>query len=185
MTFRFPEKPHKHRGFTPSRPYVPEPPKKKRNVTPKTKAYHLPTRRGKKELPAIERPGRVSLREPETLTGIVQNKKASDLEERFARALSQARLPFKFQYLMDTQYTRPGQPKNIDFVVKDAGRIYPIEVYGQYFHTSAGDRRHDQKRERELDDKFQALGWERLQIVWWYELFDQPAANLVIRKLFI
>lgn len=182
MTFRFPEKPSERTTFHKPRTYVPE---VHRAKTPSSKPLHLPTRRAKQELPTIARPEKKSTKPVETLSGFVQGKKASDLEERLANSLVGAGLKFRFQYLVDTAHTLPDQAKNVDFVVFNAGRVYPIEVYGSYFHSSAGDRLHDQVRERELDDKFEQFGWERMRILWDYDLFDQEQANLAVRRLFI
>jgi len=135
------------------------------------------------ETPPILRPKFQT--EEVTLTRQINGKRASDLEEYFANALRAAGITFYFQYLVDTEYSVPGEPKNVDFLVLYNGHEYPIEIYGAYFHTSAGDRLKDQNRERQLDDEFQKRGFEKLQILWEGEVFDQEAANAAVRRLFL
>ena len=53
----------------------------------------------------------------EGLSGYVHGKTASDLEERFARALDKLDVNFIFEYEVETAYTVPGEEKLIDFVL--------------------------------------------------------------------
>ena len=135
------------------------------------------------EFPGILRPKQYKFKEDE-LSGTVHGKDASDIEERFAKALDRSNIDYYFQRFVETEYTLPDNEKQVDFVVYWARRVWPVEIYGSYFHSSAGDRLRDLERERQLDDVFARWGWEKLQIIWDYELYDMPAALGVVRRLF-
>lgn len=121
----------------------------------------------------------------EVLTGEVQGQNASDLEERFARALENVGVSFRFQMPVQTAHSLRGQEKNVDFLLYSGERQYPVEVYGPYFHETSAHRLKDEERERELNDAFQKMGLEKLQIVWYYHLYDQEIANEAARRLLL
>ena len=121
----------------------------------------------------------------EELTGQVNGVSASDLEERFANALSKFRIGFWFQVPIRTEYTLPDNEKMLDFLVFNARRAWPVEIYGAYFHTSAGDKLKDAERERQLNVEFRERGWEDLTTVQEYEVFDQEQANNTVKRLFV
>lgn len=138
----------------------------------------------KLDVPPILRPAQQTVSGDEQLTGSVHGKKASDIEERFAKALEQFNIDYYFQRFVETEYTLPDQEKQVDFVVYYQNRTYPVEIYGSYFHTSSGDTLRDLERERQLNEVFRRWGWEELQVVWDYELFDMVAAQETVRRLF-
>lgn len=148
-------------------------------------AFRFPKTKKKVEFPGILRPPKKDIGGGEILTGFINGRKASELEERFANSLRSVGLGFYFQWIMNTEYTLPDQAKNVDFIVYVGNRVYPVEIYGSYFHSSAGDRLHDANRERELNREFDKFGWERLTIIWDYELFDQTQADNTVRRLFL
>jgi len=134
------------------------------------------------EYPGVMRPSIPSVQEG--LTGIVKGKKASDIEERFAIALDRFGIGYSFQRYVPTEYTLPDQEKQVDFIVFYRERAYPVEIYGLYWHDGADEIRRDQERERQLNDVFESWGWEKLQIVWERELFDQQAAYAKVSWMF-
>jgi len=140
---------------------------------PKTKAPPPTTRRTKG----------ATLEIGEQLTGLVQGKKASDLEERTARALERIGLGYVFQYNIYTQYTLPDQEKKVDFIIQVGGQVQPLEVYGLQWHKTEGDVLLDSDRERELNEVFARLGWEPVKILWSWQLFDQEAADAAVKEL--
>lgn len=148
-------------------------------------SFRFPAKSKKPDLPGIIRTPSQILGDTEVLTGIVNGRDASDLEERFANALRKAGLGFYFQWLVETRYSLPAQEKVVDFIVYANKRVYPVEIYGDYFHESYGARQHDMIRERELNDVFATYGWEDLSIVWGHELQDQEQANYAVRRLFL
>lgn len=122
----------------------------------------------------------------EGLTGFVRGFNASDIEERFARALIEFNLGFWFQYKVETEHTLPDQQKRVDFVVFwMPGKIVPVEVYGDRWHSTASDKNRDRAREAEINKFGEQYGWEKLIVVWGHELYDQNAADQVVRRLFI
>lgn len=150
--------------------------------TQNTKRFQFKKQR-RVDFPGILRPKQTSVEQDE-LSGTVHGKKASDIEERFAKALDRAGISYGFQYFVETEYTLPDNEKQVDFVVYHNNRKYPVEIYGSYFHSSSGDMLRDMERERQLNDRFRAWGWEDLQTVWDYELFDMTAAQETVRRLF-
>lgn len=120
----------------------------------------------------------------EGLTGLVQGEKASDNEERLARALKKRGLSFIFQVPVQTKYTLPDQEKQVDFVISYNGIQYPLEAYGERWHSTVGDKNRDDVREAELNEEFSKYGWHPLTVVWSYETFNQELADKKIRELF-
>lgn len=68
---------------------------------------------------------KVSEREAEVLTHQVNGIKASDLEERFARALGKTPATFEFQFVH--RYVN-GAPEAVDFLVNLFGRWFGVQV---------------------------------------------------------
>lgn len=134
--------------------------------------------------PGILRPAQPAASE-DGLTGSVHGKDASDIEEYFAKALDKFGISYTFQRPVQTDYSLPDQDKQVDFVVYHNNRVYPVELYGSYFHTSAGDMIKDMERERQLNEVFRRWGWEDLQVVWDYEAFDAKQAELTVRRMFL
>ena len=118
------------------------------------------------------------------LTGYVKGKKASDLEERFALGLIRAELPFYFQVEIQTANHLPWEAKVIDFLVHH-GLYYPIEVNGEYWHEMGGKRCEDELRETLLNEAFRRMGFQPLQIVWYYEIQTQYQFDNKVGELFL
>ena len=118
--------------------------------------------------------------EGERLTGFVNGKEASDLEERFARALSTQGRDFIFQYEFVGPATIPGQENIIDFVVDD---IWPTEVDGTFVHKSAAKKADDQLRDAILNEHFADDGWSPIRRVPGSELEDQDEADRIVREM--
>ena len=85
--------------------------------------YKYRTYRGKKVLKS-SKPNIVA-EEPEQLAGSVDGDQASDIEERFARALKKRKKDFIFRMALGDRY-QPGW-KELDFLVIDGG-YFPIEI---------------------------------------------------------
>ena len=122
----------------------------------------------------------------ELLTGFVRGYNASDIEERFARALHRLDLGYWFQYKLETIHTIPGQEKRIDFIVfYMPGKIQPVEIYGDRWHETSGDKARDRAREIEINEQGKKFGWDPLKVVWGHELENQNMANNIARRMFI
>ena len=117
----------------------------------------------------------------ELLTGIVQVLKASDIEERFARALGRYRRRFKFQLFVPSRYAFPGEAKEIDFVVGDQ----PVNVHGYigHFHT-LGQRAADRIRDLMIDEVLVPMGFKPIITITQTDLENQEMADKTVRRYF-
>jgi hypothetical protein len=117
------------------------------------------------------------------LSGFVKGKRASDLEERFARGLSQAGLKFSFQNKISLDSSLPGQEKVIDFIV-DLGWRYPVEIDGVIAHRTAAQQGKDLVREILLNHSLLRRGIFPIQRVKWWQLETQEMADRHVREMF-
>ncbi|KAA3643433.1 MAG: hypothetical protein DWQ07_23250 [Chloroflexi bacterium] len=147
---------------------LPEPYEYKSSGVPKLKGVNRFERIGEKEL----------------LTGVVKGQRASDLEERFARALYKNKrvLGFQFQVSLLAGRNLPGE-KRVDFLV-NTGRIVPVEVDGYFSHRNAVQRGRDAIKEILLNEYFQRAGYMPLLRVPGHELGSQENADRRVRELF-
>jgi hypothetical protein len=120
--------------------------------------------------------------EGEVLSGFVHGKEASDLEERFARALDKLHYSYSFEYEVLSNTGVPGEENQIDFVVEHEG-THPIEVDGAFVHKGAAQKAKDKLRDALLDDKLSEDGWERIVRVPGSDLESQNDADTVVREL--
>jgi hypothetical protein len=106
--------------------------------------------------PKIEPWGKFREKEPATpegLTGFIRGRRASSLEERFARALDKAGQidEYWFDVLVRTPFTLPGQENRVDFFVWIGRVLHPIEIDGGFVHKSAEAKSDDLKRDAILN----------------------------------
>ena len=118
----------------------------------------------------------------ERLTGYVLGKEASDLEERFARALRNTRKDFDFQQEFMTPHSIPGQEKEVDFVVYD-GQPQPIEIDGTYAHKSGEQRANDVVRDAILNEELSKYGYLPIIRIPGTELETQEATTAIVEKI--
>jgi hypothetical protein len=91
----------------------------------------------------------------EVLTGQVRGQKASDLEERFARALDAHNLDFEFQPSYAAGKNIQGEIR-LDFMVYLAGNLeQPVNVDGTWVHSSAEAKAKDAVQDARLDELLQ------------------------------
>ena len=121
--------------------------------------------------------------DPIPLTGYVNGVKASDLEERFARALRSRRITFEHQKLFNTAATLPGQEKNVDFIVH-SGLAYPVEIDGEIGHKTGEQLGEDQIRETLLNEVFAQQGYQPMQRIKWWQMETQVDTDLIVRQMF-
>ena len=121
------------------------------------------------------------LSEDERLTGFVHGKEASDLEERFARALDRAGKDYRFEYLVLSNVGLPGEENQIDFVVDD---IYPMEIDGNFTHKSAEQKAHDQQRDAILNEQLSDDGWHPIERIPGNFLETQEDADQIVLEIF-
>jgi len=118
----------------------------------------------------------------ERLTGYVKGKEASDLEERFARALYNKRKDFDFQQEFLTPHSIPGQEKEVDFVVYD-GQPQPIEIDGTYAHKSGEQRANDQVRDAILNEYLGQRGYLPIIRIPGFALETQEDTLAVVERI--
>ena len=119
----------------------------------------------------------------EMLSGFVKGKSASDLEERFARALYNKRKDFDFQRDFMTPHSIPGQEKEVDFVVYD-GQPQPIEIDGMYAHKSGEQKANDAVRDAILNETLGKYGYLPIIRVPGFELESPEETLAVVERLF-
>lgn len=124
--------------------------------------------------------------ERETLTGLVQGKDASDIEERAARAMSalSAVRSFEFRVL----YFSPegiGGGAELDFLVQ-AGLRWGVQIDGEFSHKSAEARAHDALQDARLGERLMKGGAIDQPIVRvpGFELASQELADRFFERLF-
>ena len=142
--------------------------------------FKYPTRKSK--LP--DRLGRpMQVKDNEVLTGLVNGEKASDLEERVARALKKRKIGFQFQYPVRTSFTFPNKPNSVDFVASTLPRPTPIEVNGTIGHNTASELSADDFREQVLNQVLEKQGFNRIVVLWQWQLGDQETADRFVERL--
>ena len=130
----------------------------------------------------------------EVLTGMVDGMKASDLEERVARALDKLETPYEFraritseafgQRRLTNQFANVRGEVEIDFLADRNGRVYPIFVDGQISHYLTAWQADADKVKTNVANEFgQRFGWsEAIRIPFW-KLMNQDATDETIRDL--
>ncbi len=125
----------------------------------------------------------------EILIGYVHGKRASALEERFARALDFFGVEYIFQFQVDTAFSLPNEAKNIDFIVFDGGLGIPIEIGSSFVHDSASKKEEDKIRQDEINPILLLQGINPLGDELYQVPFDRPKsfedAKDLVARLFI
>jgi len=121
----------------------------------------------------------------ENLTGVVKGKKASDLEERWARALNKDEgvTDYTFQYIVTTPYEIPGQKNSVDFVIQYDDQWWAIEIDGTFVHKTANKRAEDRLRDAFVNEQLRKDGIQPIQRVAGEELQTQDAADRAERQV--
>lgn len=117
------------------------------------------------------------------LSGRLQGKAATDLEERFGRALKRAGLAFTFQWRVAAHNTIPGNEKLVDFLVENGLRC-PVEIDGEFAHHSAAQQGQDLVREILLNHTFIRRGIQPIRRVKWWQLASQELADQQVGEMF-
>ena len=87
--------------------------------------------------------------EPEILVGVVQGKRATDIEERFAKSLYKRKLDFIFQVSFFAGQNMPGELR-LDFMIDDIFK-QPVQIDGEFAHKSAAQKAKDTFNDARLD----------------------------------
>jgi hypothetical protein len=132
-------------------------------------------------LPLNRPPKTVPIIDPEPLIGIVHGSQASDIEERFARALDKAGHDFSFQ--VPVSVSGEANARLLDFAI-DLGMIQPVEVDGLFRHSTAAQRGSDKVREIQLNQVFRQWGWKPILRIPYWKLATQALADRAVQELF-
>jgi len=91
--------------------------------------------------------------EEEALTGLVQGKDASDLEEMYARSLSKDErvLSFRFREVYGAPTRSQSGAIELDFYVV-TGPAWPVQIDAEFTHKDADTRAHDALQDQLLDE---------------------------------
>jgi hypothetical protein len=125
------------------------------------------------------------LRETEVLTGKINDRDASDLEERFANALNDNPNVDTFEYQPSYIAYRdmPGEIRP-DFVVYSSGMLHPIFVDGAFVHMSAEQKGKDAENDIILNERLSGSGAFPVRHVKEEDLMTQEDANKTAREIF-
>jgi len=124
--------------------------------------------------------------EVEVLTGKVQNKDATDIEERMARALDKQGIAYEFQTSFIAQMSLPGEIR-LDFLVFHDGLYYPIQADGAYAHKSATQKARDRDRDAVLNHRLRGLAQPIVRVPsdeQRYDLTTMDSAQDFVREFF-
>ena len=139
------------------------------------------------KVPKYDRPGRARRfqreKEDEGLTGYVNGEPASEIEERFARALRKTTYTLDFQYEVNTAFSLPHQQRFVDFVVYLPPPM-PIEIDGGIAHKTIEDKEADRIRDATIDDALRNFGFMPIERIDGDKLLTQEDADAVVSDLF-
>lgn len=137
----------------------------------------------KRHIDYVPRGEPISPNVTEGFTGQIQGLKASDLEERFARALDKRKnvISYEFRKPFVAGRNMPGEIE-VDFSVYD-GSYYPIQIDGEFAHKSAAQRTSDEMKNIVLDGLLKGSA-HPVQRIRFDRLQTQEAADHVVREIF-
>lgn len=130
----------------------------------------------------------------EVLSGFIGGMKASDLEERVARALERIEAPYEFririssdilgQRRLTKEFANVRGEVELDFLVDRNGRTYPIFVDGAVSHYLTPAQAESDIIKTNVANEFGArLGWnEAIRIPFW-KLNSQDVTDRTIRDI--
>jgi hypothetical protein len=115
---------------------------------------------------------------------MVQGQRASDIEERFARALESDRRVegYIFQPSFIEGRNMPGEIRP-DFLVYTMFR-WPVQIDGDYFHKTAAQRAEDKEKDARLNEFLRGSGYMPVERVPGSELQTMEQAKETVRRMF-
>ena len=121
----------------------------------------------------------------ESLSGYVNGADASDLEERFSRALNKSEQVSGYLFrdpVISPRYL-PGQLE-VDFVVESDGVVYPFQIDGEFAHKNMSKKLDDARKDvlvnEYLKTKYNAMPVKRIP---GDDLQTQDDANRLVMEL--
>ena len=123
--------------------------------------------------------------EREFLSGIVQGLAASDIEERFSRALDKDDrvIGYTFREAVLAGRNLPGQLE-VDFMIETAGgEIWPVQVDGEFAHKGASKRQEDALKDTMINDYYRRYGVHPVKRIDGDLLKTQKDANELVKEM--
>lgn len=131
----------------------------------------------------------------EVLTGEINGIKASDLEERYARALHKMEMPFEFRFRITSpllgkqrltqQFLNEAGEVEIDFLVEKYGVITPVFIDGNIGHFYTDYQADKDAIKTNVTNEFgQGMGWRPAVRVPFWKLQDQDMTDRTVREMF-
>ncbi|UOF79216.1 hypothetical protein [Caudoviricetes sp.] len=153
---------------------------------PEKEKFDIRALRPEREYVRVQRPKPVPVGvNAEGLTGQVSGKSASDIEERFARALEKASIGFEFLPIILAPANVAGSVQ-LDFLVYFGNQLYPIQIDGDWIHSSAEAKAHDAMQDALVDQYYASYnsGAQPQQRIPGYKLDTQDMADALVGELF-
>lgn len=125
----------------------------------------------------------VEAKADEGFTGEVQGMPASDLEERFARALDRAGLQYAFRQVYGGARNQSGTTE-LDFMVFKGPTQYPIQIDGQFAHAGGEQKQEDLMKNAILDEALRGTNAQPVQRIPYTDLGTQEETNRLVQELF-
>lgn len=124
------------------------------------------------------------IKELEYLSGFIFGQKASDIEERFARALNREKRvkEFRFREPIINSRNLPGQLE-VDFIATAGASVYVFQVDGEMAHKGYGKKQDDARKDvlvNEFMKRYNAFPVKRIP---GEALATQEQADQTVREL--
>jgi hypothetical protein len=126
----------------------------------------------------------MAIKEDESLSGYINGQKASDIEERFYRALSKDKRvdSAQFKYPVISPRNMPGMLE-IDFVVTSAGLVYAFQVDGGIAHKGIGKKMDDSRKDVLVNSYMRKYNSFPVKRISGDLLSTQEQANQIVKEL--
>lgn len=127
----------------------------------------------------------VRAKQDEMLSGYIYGDAASDIEERFARALQKdTRVSgFSFREAVITARNLPGQLE-VDFVVSVGPMVYPFQIDGEYAHKGIAKKQDDARKDSLVNEyMMKQYGAQPVIRIDGERLSSQDDADKLVRSL--
>ena len=124
------------------------------------------------------------IRADEGLTGFIYGSPASDIEERFARALDHdTRITgYSFREPVISPRSLPGQLE-VDFVIQMGPVVYAIQIDGEIAHKGAAKKADDARKDILVNEFMKQYGAKPVIRVDGEKLATQEDADKLVRSL--
>lgn len=125
----------------------------------------------------------IRFNESENLTGYINGMDASDIEERFARALDREQIKtYEFRVPMVAGRWMPGEVE-VDFMVWHAGQYQPVQIDGMFAHKASSQRALDAAKDAILNQYLEGQALPVIRING--DLLDnQDEADKIVKEMF-